>query len=160
MKKFLSLLILLIFLITPAYADVVWPSLYIVMGMLSIKVIIAGLLAELLFVKFFLKINWLKACFITFVMNLITGLLGIILIPISGLLIELITPFYPTFHWSHWLLSYFSVVLINTFVEGIIIKFSLKQSFKKIFCWLFIANTVSVLMCILFHGVSMNNIKL
>ena len=53
----------------PAYADVIWPSLYITQGMLSLKVIILGLIAELFFVKYFAKLNWKKASIITILMN-------------------------------------------------------------------------------------------
>ena len=160
MKKLLPLLILLITASNPAHADIIWPSLYITSGMLSIKVIISGLIVELFFVKFFTKINWLKACFITLIANFITCLTGIILIPVSGILIELLTPFVPTFHWLHWILSYLFVVLINTSIEGLIIKLFLKQNFKNIFWWLFIANLLSVLICIIFFGTTMQKIKL
>ena len=151
MRKLLSLLFIILSS-TPVFADVVWPSLYIVAGMLSAKVIILGLLVELLFVKFFTNTPWLKAGLITFAMNLITTLFGLILIPISGLLTEYIMqPLRTgTFHWSHWLMSYLVIVLINTLIEGLIIKLTLKLKFKSIFWWLFVANTMSVLMCVLF----------
>ena len=111
MTKFLLVFLFMFLFINPVFADVVWPSLYIVGGMLSAKVILAGLLVELLFVKFFTNTSWAKSGLITFSMNLITCLLGVILIPFSGILIELITPFGSTFHWSHWLLSYLAVVI-------------------------------------------------
>ncbi len=159
MKKFLFVLLFMFLFGTPAFADVVWPSLYIVGGMLSVWVIIAGFLIELLFVKFFTDTKWPKAGLVTFVMNLITSLLGIILIPISGLGVEVIFDFVfhaydkfgiGTFHWSHWLVSYLLVILINTLIEGLVIKLMLKQKFKSIFWWLFGANTLSVLICVLF----------
>ena len=152
MKKLFYILSALFLFSAPAFADVVWPSLYIVGGMMSAKVIIAGLLVEFLFVKFFTKTTWLKAGLVAFVMNLITCLLGIILIPISGLLIEFIMyPVSPaTFHWSHWLMSYLVIILMNTLIEGIFIKLTLKQKFKSVFWWLFGANTISVLICVLY----------
>lgn len=150
MKKLLILL--LIFLLgTPAFADVVWPSLYIAAGITSIKVIIVGLLVELLFVKIFTNTNWLKASIITVVMNAVTCILGIVLIPISGLFVEAIPP-YKTFHWTHWLLDYLLTILLNTLIEGFIIKLILKLKFKNIFIWLFIANAISIILCILFYG--------
>ena len=152
MKKFLFALLFIILFSTPAFADVVWPSLYIAVGMLSVYVIIAGLLIEWLFVKYFTDTNWLKAGLVAFGMNLITCLLGIILIPISGLLVEFIMyPVSPaTFHWSHWLMSYLVIILMNTLIEGLVIKLALKQKFKSVFWWLFGANTISVLICILY----------
>ena len=152
MKKLFYILSALFLFSAPAFADVVWPSLYIVGGMMSAKVIIAGLLIEFWFVKFFTKTTWLKAGLVAVVMNLITCLLGIVIIPISGLLIEFIMyPFSPaTFHWSHWLVSYLVIVLVNTLIEGLVVKFGLKQSYKSVFWWLFAANTISVLLCIFF----------
>ena len=150
-KLFLTLLLITLFC-NPAFAYVVWPSLYIVGGMHSVKVIIAGFLIELLFVKFFTDTRWLKASLVTFVMNLITSLLGIVFIPISGLLLEFVM--YPvnraTFHWTHWVASYLVIVIMNTLIEGLVIKLMLKKEFKKIFWWLLGANTLSVLICVFF----------
>ena len=154
MKKLLFLFLLLIVFSAPAFADVVWPSLYIALGMISMKVIIVGLIVELFFVKFFTDTRWLKACVVTFVMNLITCLLGIIITPISGLLLEFIL--YPvnkaTFHWTHWFASYLAVIVINTLIEGLVVKLTLKKAYKKIFWWLFCANAISILICVLFYG--------
>ncbi len=160
----LSLLFLLTSLITlPANADIVWPSLYITKGMLSLKVIILGLIVELLFVKYFTKIDWKKASVITVIMNLITTALGVILIPLSGLSSELIFDFVfhaydkfgiGTFHWSHWFVSYMLVIFINTLIEGLYIKSALKLNFKQIFWWLLIANGISVFLCFLFYGIN------
>ena len=147
----------------PANADIVWPSLYIAKGMLSIKVILAGFIIETLFVKYFAKTDWKKASIASAIMNVVTTLTGIILIPISGLgaelVFELVFKAYDkfgigTFHWSHWLASFFLIVLINTVIEGFIIKFILKLKFKQTFWWLFIANTISVLICIIYYWFS------
>ena len=152
-----------IFSILPAQADIVWPSLYIAKGMLSLKVITLGLIIELLFVKYFTQINWKKSFIITTLMNLITTVLGIILIPLSGLGSEFIFDFVfhaydkfgiGTFHWSHWFASYLLVILINTFLEGLFIKLTLKLKLKQILWWLLIANAISVILCVLFYGIN------
>lgn len=144
--------------ILPANADIVWPSLYITKGMLSLKVILIGLIVELLFVKYFAKISWKKASITAVVMNLITTVLGTILIPISGLGSELVFDFVfyaydkfgiGTFHWSHWLVSYLLVILINTFIECLYIKLTLKLKLKEIFWWMLLANGISVFFCFL-----------
>ena len=151
-------LLIAIFTTLPANADIVWPSLYIAKGMLSLKVIIAGLITELLFVKIFTEINWKKALITTILMNLITTMLGIILIPLSGLCSEMAFDFVfhaydkfgiGTFHWSHWFVSYLLVIFINTFTEGLYIKLTLKFKLKQIFGWLLTANGISVLFCFL-----------
>ncbi len=159
-KDIVKFFILITFLtILPANADIIWPSLYITKGMLSLKVILIGLIVELLFVKYFVKTNWQKALITTINMNLITTVLGIILIPLSGLGSELVFDFVfhaydkfgiGTFHWSHWLVSYLLVILINTFIECVYIKLTLKLSLRKIFWWMLFANGISVFLCFLF----------
>lgn len=159
-KEFIKYFLLITILtILPANANVIWPSLYIAKGMLSLKVIILGLIIELLFVRYFTKINWKMASITAIVMNLITTFLGIILIPLFGLGAEFIFDFVfhtydkfgiGTFHWSHWLVSYLFVILINTFIECLYIKLTLNLMFRKIFWWMLLANAISVFLCFLF----------
>ncbi len=162
--KFVSAISLIIFITLPVNADLIWPSLYIAKGMLSIKVILLGLIIELFFVKYFTKINWQKALTVTFLMNLITTILGIIFIPLSGLCSEFVFDFVfhaydkfgiGTFHWSHWLTAYLLVIFINTITEGLFIKLTLKIKILKTFWWLLIANAVSVFICFLFYVLSL-----
>ncbi len=161
--KTLFFILSLFVLILPANADVIWPSLYITKGMLSLKVILLGLIVELLFVKYFTKIDWKKASFIAITMNLITTVLGIILIPLSGLGSEFVFDFVfhaydkfgiGTFHWSHWLAAYLLVILINTLIEGLFIKSMLQLKFKQIFWWLLIANAISVFLCFILYCIN------
>ncbi len=145
-----------------ASANMVWPSLYIAEGMRSWHVILIGLIIELLFVKCFLKESYLKSTLIAFVMNLVSTILGVVAIPLSGFIGEfLMIPFGTgTFHPTHWIMSYIFAILSNVFIEGLTIKIIFKYSFKKIFWWLCAANAISVIICILFHGISMQNINL
>ena len=163
-KNFILSIVLIIFFSFSVNADVVWPSLYIAKGMLSIKVILLGLFIELFFVKYFTKVDWKKASIITFLMNLITTVLGMIFIPISGLGSEFVFDFVfnaydkfgiGTFHWSHWLAAYLLVILINTFIEGLFIKLILKIKLLKTFWWLLIANIISVFLCFLFYVIDL-----
>ena len=163
-KKTILGILLILFISLPLHADVVWPSLYIAKGMLSIKVVLLGLIIELFFVKYFTKVNWKKAFIVTFLMNLITTILGIILIPLSGLGSEFVFDFIfhaydkfgiGTFHWSHWLAAYMIVILINTLIEGLFIKFTLKIKLIKTFWWLLIANAISVFLCFVFYVMSL-----
>jgi len=141
-------------------ANIVWPSLYILEGMLSWYVILLGFVVEIIFVKYFLKETYLKSVLIAFIMNLISTVLGLILIPLSGLVGEiLLIPFGTgTFHFTHWLLSYILAILTNVVIEGLTVKFIFKNKFKKLFWWLFMANAVSIIICILFHGITMQNL--
>ena len=162
-KIFIIAITLIMSVSLPASADVIWPALYIAKGMLSIKVIILGLIIELFFVKYFTKIDWKKASIVTFLMNLITTIIGIIFIPLSGLASEFVFDFVfhaydkfgiGTFHWSHWLTTYLLVIFINTIIEGLFIKLTLKIKFIKIFWWLLAANALSVFVCFLFYVVN------
>ncbi len=163
-KIFILAISLIAFAVLPANADLIWPSLYIAKGMLSIKVILLGLIVELFFVKYFTKAGWKNSSIITFLMNLITTMLGIIFIPLSGLGSEFVFDFVfhaydkfgiGTFHWSHWLAAYLLVILINTIIEGLFIKLTLKIKILKTFWWLLIANAISVFICFLFYVLSL-----
>ena len=159
-----SLVCFLSFLLIPVYAsaNMVWPSLYIAEGMRSWYVILIGLVIEILFVKYFLKEEFLKSGLIAFVMNLMSTVLGVVVIPLSGFVGELLMiPFCTgTFHPTHWLMSYVFAILSNVFIEGLTIKYIFKHEFKKIFWWLCILNAISVIICILFHGMAMQNINI
>ena len=159
-KNFILAISLITFAVLPANADLIWPSLYIAKGMLSIKVILLGLIIELFFVKYFTRVSWKKASIVTFLMNLITTIFGMIFIPLSGLGSEFIFDFVfhgydkfgiGTFHWSHWLTAYLLVIVINTLIEGLFIKVTLKIKLLKTFWWLMIANAISVFICFLFY---------
>ena len=145
----------------PVQADIIWPSIYIAKGMLSIKVILTGLIVELLFVKYCTRINWINASITTILMNLITCILGVALIPFSGLGVELVFDLVfhaydkfgiGSFHWSHWLVSYLLIIFINTFIECLYIKLTLKLCYRKTFWWMLVANGISVFLCFLFYG--------
>ena len=159
-----NLVCLISFLLMPicASANMVWPSLYIAEGMRSWYVILIGLVIEIVFVKYFLKETYLKSVLIAFVMNLASTILGVVAIPLSGFIGEvLMIPFGTgTFHPTHWLMSYVFAILSNVLIEGLTVKFIFKHKFKKMFWWLCVANAISVIICILFHGIAMQNINI
>ncbi|MBE7010156.1 MAG: hypothetical protein E7418_01540 [Ruminococcaceae bacterium] len=97
-----NLVCLISFLLMPicASANMVWPSLYIAEGMRSWYVILIGLVIEIVFVKYLLKETYLKSALIAFVMNLVSTVLGVVAIPLSGFFGEiLMIPFGTgTFH--------------------------------------------------------------
>ena len=149
MKKLLFLLFLFVPLI--ASANVVWPSLYILSQVYCWCVIVFGLVVEFFAVKFFGKASWGRSAVIVAVMNAVSALVGWVLIPISGILTEiLLFPFEQgTFHLSHWIVDYVFVALVNTCIEGLSIKWIFKYSFKRVFWWLLAANAVSVAFSVL-----------
>lgn len=141
------------FLFVPliASANVVWPSLYILSQVYCWYVIVLGLVVEFFAVKFFGKASWGRSAVIVAVMNAVSALVGWVLIPISGILTEiLLFPFEQgTFHLSHWIVDYVFVTLVNTCIEGLSIKWIFKYSFKRVFWWLLAANAVSVAFSVL-----------
>lgn len=131
-----------------ASANLVWPSIYIVQSYYSWYIILSGLLIETIAAHIFLKTDWLKSFGLMLATNAISALLGLLLIPASGLIVEILTiPFGGgTFAISHWILDYICVVLVNTCVEGLALKWIFKYPFKPNFLWLFGANLISVIL--------------
>jgi len=149
-KRKMSILcffLLCLFFAFPAHADVIWPALYVVSGASKPIVIIAGLITEILFVKHFTSTGWKTTILVSVIMNLLTAVIGLFIIPYGGLWIEFLFHNTCTFHWSHWLATYLLVTIFNTLIEGLFIKLTLKQELKKTFWWLFAANALSVAYC-------------
>ncbi len=149
--KNITITFLLLTLPLTASANLIWPSIYIVQQYYVWYVILIGLIIETIGAHFFLKTNWGKSTLIMTVVNLISALLGLLLIPFSGILIEILTlPFGGgTFDLSHWILDYLCTVIINTCVELLALKWIFKYPFKPNFWWLFCANLISVIICLL-----------
>lgn len=143
------LILLLILIPFSARANMVWPSIFIVQQYYTWYVILIGLIVEFFAVKIFLKVGWGKAAIIDVSMNAISALIGVLLIPASGIFVEFLTvPFgATTFHLSHWILDYVAAVLSNVVIEGLALKWIFKYPFKKNFLWLLGANAISVIIC-------------
>jgi hypothetical protein len=144
------ILILAIFLnTTPLYANMTWPSLYILEGMMTWWIIAAGIIIEFIFIKIFTRDGFKKSIIMDISMNTISALVGIVAIPLSGILVELIfIPFDTgTFHISHWILDYLFTILCNTAIESLVLKIIFKKIYKEIFWWIFCANIFSVMIC-------------
>lgn len=133
--------------------DMIMPAICIVDGMNLWYVLLLGLLAETAAIKFFLKESILKSAAVAFVVNLVSALLGYITLFIIGLMVELLLlPFdAPTFHISHWIVSFLFIILFNACLEGLAAKIGFKLKFKKIYPWLCIANAASLAICFLFN---------
>ena len=153
-----TLLLLFAFLLnSTAHADIVRPSLYIAEGMASLPVILAGLVVEIFFVKYCTKIKWLKAIAVAFLMNLVTSVIGLYTNALSGFILDLILYYgigyhsrfwpFPEFGLDHWILHYTTIIFINTLIEGGVVRLTLKLKLKNTFWWLFLANTISVMLC-------------
>ena len=134
-----------------ANANMIWPSIYIVQQYYVWYVILAGLFIEILAARIFLKTDWWRSTYIMFTANAISALIGFILIPVSGIFVEiLLHPFGGgTFHLSHWIIDYIVAALANTLVEGMALKLIFKYPFKPLFWWLFVANLLSIIICVI-----------
>lgn len=144
-----------------AKANAVWPSIYIMFGMLSLWVIFAGFIVEFFCVKFFIKISWQRSLLITFVMNFLSTLIGIIGVPLSGIFIELIL--HPlgggTFQTSHWIAAYIAALLFNATIEGTVLKLMFKLEFKRNLRWLIVANAISIFICMFIFDFELTSLR-
>lgn len=157
-----AMTLLFIALPTAASANIVWPSLYIVSGMMKWYIILAGLVIELLFVKFVLKPTWVKSIVMAVGMNVASAVLGMFFIPFTGLVAALLYGLMPfaggTFDWIVWGMSYILAVLSNVVIEGLFLKLVFKLEFKKNFRWILVANALSVILAILVLGFTMRGV--
>ena len=157
-----AMTLLFIALPTAASANIVWPSLYIVSGMTKWYIILAGLVIEVLFVKFVLKPTWVKSIVMAVGMNVASAVLGMFFIPFTGLVAALLYGLMPfaggTFDWIVWGMSYILAVLSNVVIEGLFLKLVFKLEFKKNFRWILVANALSVILAILVLGFTMRGV--
>ncbi|MCR4624128.1 MAG: hypothetical protein K5780_05850 [Alphaproteobacteria bacterium] len=131
------------------HADVLWPSVVIALGKISIPVIIAGLLIEIGFVKYFTKVGWRKTIVVAVLMNAVSATFGSFLIYISKFF-DAILHFIMINYFLLWLISYLVAVLINTVIEGITIRLILKLPLSKTFRWLSAANVITIGICVIY----------
>ena len=144
------------FSLQPVFLNAVWSAIYIMIDMKNwlFWFISIGLIIEYAFLRIFIKDSHLKSLIMSVVMNAISALFGIILIPYSGLLVEIfMVPadkifHLHTFHISHIVLSYLIAVLCNAIIETLTLKIIFKKPFKKIFWWVCVANALSVIICV------------
>ena len=113
------------------------------------------LVVKILFVKYCTKIKWPKAIAVAFLMNLVTSVIGPYTSTFSGLILEFILHYgfvydSPTFNWDHWILHYTTIIFINILIEGGVVRLTLKLKLKNIFWWLFLANTIRVMLCAIY----------
>ncbi len=161
--RFITAMTLLFFALpTVASANIVWPSLYIVTGIMSWYIILAGLIIEVLFIRFIVKPTWVKSIVMAVGMNIASAVLGLFFIPFTGFVATLLYGFLPfaggTFDLVLWGISYILAVFCNVGIEGLFLKLVFKIPFKKNFVWLLIANALSVILAISVLGFTMHGV--
>lgn len=112
-----------------AFADMVWPALYITGGIYTWWVIAAGLVIELLVIQRLFNVNWRLATGIDVAANAASTILGIVLIPLSGLVYELFPGSvvnyvfsWGTFNPVAWVATVVLATAINLAIEGFVMK--------------------------------------
>lgn len=124
-------------------ANVVWPALYLLGRLISFWVIVSGLFVEFFFVWWLTRLDWKRAIGLDVAMNLVSALLGLILIPVAGLVVAI--PFPATFGLVSWIATFCVTVLLNTTIESLVLLQGFKQNIgKREFRLLCLANALSV----------------
>ena len=120
-----------------AYADMVWPAMFLGSKLTSWWVILSGLVIEYFFVLPLTKFNLKQSFVIDITMNLVSTILGYLLILLFGMGAGLF-PF-------PWLATFILAVIINGLLESFVVTLFLKTRIGwRLFGWLCLANTLSV----------------
>lgn len=135
-----------------ARADVIWPAAILEGRILTWWAILAGLIAEFFVVLGITAMRPARSALATLAMNGVSTVVGIVLIPISGILIEFFPGMiiYPIFHIGTfnpftWTLTVIVAAAVNSVIEmSVLRRFTQTISKKKMFSWLWLANLVSV----------------
>jgi hypothetical protein len=133
-------------------ADLVWPALFLEGRLLTWWAIVAGLAAEFLVLRFWLGMENRTAIVADLVMNLVSTVAGIALIPLAGVAWEIFpgSVLYPllnvgTFNPVTWGATCIIAALINTLLEGAVLDVAFHVRFqRKVFLAVFVGNMVSV----------------
>ncbi|MHB8137854.1 MAG: hypothetical protein ACYDGO_05635 [Smithellaceae bacterium] len=144
--------LLILFVASPACADVVWPALYLISRMVTWWSIAVGLVVEYLFVRQLTQFDIKKSIIVDLSMNVASCLVGIILIPLLGVGWEVFPGIVlykmfgiGTFNPGTWTATFLIAVFVNAFLENFVINKGFKKTLGwRGFWWLSIANGVSV----------------
>ena len=160
--KFLFSLLLCLVSIECAKADVIWPTLIIYQGMCSIPYIIIGLIIEILFVKRYMKFDWIKSFWVGIVLNLISALIGYVALVLGGMFIFLCLSYVQaklnilTHNFAYVILygaPLIFCVIVNVLLEGLALKVLFKKQLTDTYKWLTYANILSVSVAIVYLAI-------
>lgn len=152
--KHLSLALGLLLPLLPslAHANVVWPALYLETRLFSWWAIGLGLVAEFFFIWKVFGLTPKRALAADLSANTASALLGIILIPLAGVVWEVFPGMvlYPLLNWGTfnpltWAATFVIACLINALLESFVLKCFFQLPFnRRTFSWLTVANAFSV----------------
>jgi hypothetical protein len=155
MKQRSCVLLGVVLLLAPltALADVVWPALYLETRLFTWWAIGLGLFIEFFFVRWLFALSVQKTALATVAANTVSALLGVVLIPISGIVWEVFPGLVihkvfsiGTFNPLTWAATFILACLVTTSIEAIVYKYGFKFLVRRrAFFWLLAANALSVL---------------
>jgi hypothetical protein len=134
-------------------ADMVWPALVLEQRLISAIPITVGLITEWLALRFGgFGLSWKKAAVVDLVMNAVSTVAGILLIPLLGLAWEVfpgqvLYKFFNigTFNPGAWVATFILATIATTGIEAAVVRWGFKLALDK---WrlgvLCLANSVSV----------------
>ena len=133
------------------FADVVWPALYLEGRLFTWWAVSFGIVIETIFCIRLFKVSALKAFGVTIVANVVSAIVGLLLLPVIGLLWE----FHPglllfklklssTFGPPTWIATLIMAALLSTTIEYHLLVLMLKvQRQLRQFLWWFVANIIT-----------------
>ena len=133
-------------------ADVVWPALVLSGYLLSLPAIAIGLGVEIACLALLLQMPWRTAVAAGVTMNVASSVLGVVLVPPSGLVWE-VGPglaLYQiwrvgTFNPGTWAATFVLAALVNAVVEAVVLRAGFRVPFsRRVFRVLALANCASV----------------
>ncbi len=130
-----------------ALADMVYPSLYVPMGMIRYYIVILNFIISIIFVKIITnETSKTKIISISIILVLLLTLAGFLIIPITGLVAELAFIWLntPTFGLISWCIEYFAIVLVYSVIDSIVFKTTCELPFKKTFLKTLLYNMITI----------------
>jgi hypothetical protein len=116
-----------------AQANIVWPALYTETKVSSFPIIGLSLLLEYLFFKWLFKLDVKQAIYYTLVANIVSGILGLFLRPLSGIAYELSLGMLVNwlFHWGTFNpVAWFFVPIIGGALNAILELLAIRVIWK------------------------------
>jgi hypothetical protein len=162
MNKNILIIFLSIILATKASANVVWPALIAENKINSIPIIIFSLVVEFFVIRYLLKSNNLESAKYTLLANIVSGVFGLFLRPLSGIAWELTGGFFAndftkmgTFNPITWSSVIFIGSAINAWLELLTIRLFWKHKFtKRHYLILWLANMITVFIAVLWVAIN------
>jgi len=152
MNKKIFLLLITFAFASVASANMVWPALYVETKMSALPIIGLSLLIEFYLYKYIFQINRIQAAKYVVLANIVSGLLGLFLRPLSGIAYELSLGMlinwlfdWGTFNPVVWICLPFISGSVNAVLELLTIKIIWKHKFsKRNFYMAWVGNIVTV----------------